>query len=176
MAKQQANFTINAGEVFYNVANKTFLTKRSRENLDGYNPEVLASIAMNGDDEDLNQIKYSFLSAIGNLKTRLAEYTQGTTGATIVTKSGNEVSLDTGVFPNTVKIMVEMPGNYDTSLIEAVGIQAYNYCVNTCCGDWFAITSPNDATNYYSTASNNLDEIRLTVNRRKRPTRSNFTS
>lgn len=175
MAKQTASFTIGAGEVFYNVANKTFLTKRSRENVEGYSPEVLSSMAMNGDDEDLNQIKYSFISAIGNLKTRIAEYTQGTTGATVVTKDGNEVTLDNEVFPNKVKIMLEMPGNYDTALVESISLQAYNYCVNMCCGDWFAITSPNDATNYYTMASGNLDEIRLTVNRRKRPSRETYT-
>lgn len=171
--KQNKSFKIVGGEVFYDVANKTFLTKRSREALQGYSPEMLASMAVNGDDEDLNQIKYSYLSAIANLQVALSEY---------LNEDSDIATKVVGAIDNEAKIMdcydvvfdLEMPSNYNMDLVDAISLQAFSYCTNKCCGDWFKITSPTDAENHYAMATACLDNIRVTLNRRKRPSRSTY--
>lgn len=172
--KQNKTFKIVGGEVFYDVANKTFLTKRSREALSGYSPEMLSSMAVNGDDEDLNQIKYSYLSAIANLQVALSEYlledSMNTTK--VVGAAENEAKL---LESYDVTFELEMPSNYNMQHIDAISLQAYNYCTNKCCGDWFKITSPTDSENHYAMAAACLDNIRVALNRRKRPNRNRYT-
>lgn len=175
--KQKICFKIVGGEAFYDIANKTFLTKRSREALSGYSPEMLASMAVNGDDEDLNQIKNSYLSAVANLQVALSEYIyEGSESATKITDKDNSAHLLDEISKYDITFELEFPSNYNTGLIDSISWQAYNYCVNKSCGDWFKITSPNDADNYYTLASTNLDNIRVAINRRKRPNRKSYLS
>lgn len=161
MAKKTIIITEHISELMYDIQNKTYLTGRSRYT--GANHEEVANMQAN---EDANQIIRSIGNAFSYLKTKLAEFLseEGTTA------NNTQISVESDLVLTLV-----LPSNYNQATIDSVSVSVHKYIVNTAIGDWFAITNKNDAADYVTMATNNLEEIREAINKRVRPVRKVVT-
>lgn len=153
--------TLYKSEIIYDVKNKTFLTGKSREN--GNNYEQVANMQANDEDDNENQLLRSIGNAFDTLKAKLSSYVSGT-GTTasniLLTAEGN------------LEISLEMPDNFNQGVIDSVKSAIDKYIVNSVLFDWFTITKPDEAQTYFELAKNNVEELRESLNKRIRPTRT----
>lgn len=164
MAKKTIIITEHISELMYDIQNKTYLTGRSRYT--GTNHEEVANMQANEDDENANQIIRSIGNAFSYLKTKLAEFLleEGTTA------NNTQISVESDLV-----LTLMLPSNYNQATTDSVSVAVHKYIVNTAIGDWFAITNKNDAADYVTMATNNLEEIREAINKRVRPVRKTVT-
>ena len=160
MAKKTLTITEYMSELIYDIQNKTYLTGRSRQT--GSNHEEVANMQANDDDENANQIFRSIGNAFAELKTKLSEYLveDGTTR--------NNALINT---ESNLTITLQMPSNYNQTTRDTISAAIHQYIVNSSIGDWFTITNKNDAADYVTLATANLEQIREAINKRVRPTR-----
>lgn len=160
MAKKTLTITEYMSELIYDIQNKTYLTGRSRQT--GSNHEEVANMQANDDDENANQIFRSIGNAFAELKTKLSEYLveDGTTS--------NNALINT---ESNITITLQMPSNYNQTTRDTISTAIHQYIVNSSIGDWFTITNKNDAADYVTLATANLEQIREAINKRVRPTR-----
>ena len=162
MAKKVIAITLYMSELIYDVQNKTYLTGRSRQT--GTNHEEVANMQANDDDENLNQIMRSIGNAFANLKTKLSEY---------INESGTSTNDKQLSSTGNLTLSLNMPPNYNNASNDTISTALHQYLVNSAIGDWFTITNKNDASDYITLASANLEQLREAVNKRMRPTRTN---
>ena len=161
MAKKVISITLYMSELIYDVQNKTYLTGRSRQT--GTNHEEVANMQANDDDENSNQIMRSIGNAFANLKTKLSEY---------INESGTSTNDKQISNTGNLTLSLEMPHNYNNASNDTISTAVHQYLVNSAIGDWFTITNKNDASDYITLASANLEQLREAVNKRVRPTRT----
>ena len=161
MAKKVISITLYMSELIYDVQNKTYLTGRSRQT--GTNHEEVANMQANDDDENSNQIMRSIGNAFANLKTKLSEY---------INESGTSTNDKQISNTGNLTLSLEMPPNYNNASNDTISTAVHQYLVNSAIGDWFTITNKNDASDYITLASANLEQLRDAVNKRVRPTRT----
>lgn len=159
MARKEITITLHVSEMTYEVANKTYLTGRSR--YDGQNHERVANMQASEDEENENQIIRSLQSAYAQLKTKLSEYLAA--GGT----TANNVLMNA----KTITVKLLMPSNYNQATVDTIADAMHQYMVNIAVGQWFVITNKEDANEYVSMAAVNLETIREALNKRVRPVR-----
>lgn len=145
----------------YDILNKTYLTGEARRSVEGYTPELIASIKASEDDEQLDQIKFSIKEAIASLKSLLSEYI-----ITDVSDSSNE-----GLDYSDVVIELLMPSNFNASSLDAISRLCHRYITCKAAADWFSITSPREADQYKASIPEVLAELRNSISKRRRPVR-----
>lgn len=164
MAKS-LSITLYMSELIYDFQNKAYLTGRARR--PGTDSETASNIQASDDDEDLNQALRSIQSAYGSLLTELAEALHGDK----TTTSTNQLTTTSA----NISISLKMPGNYVLGIREALTAGMHSYIVNMALGEWFLITSKEDAKAYFDLAAAAAKSIHEAINRRERPTRKSVT-
>lgn len=161
MARKSITITLYMSELIYDVQNKTYLTGRSRDN--GNNHEEVANMQANDDDENANQVLRSLGNAFGTLKTKLSEYLveAGTTANDALISSSTNLT-----------VALTMPSNFNQATNDTITTALHQYMVNMAVADWFIITNKADATDYVNKAVANLQQVRESINKRVRPTRT----
>lgn len=147
----------------YDILNKTYLTGEARKSVEGYTPELIASIKASNDDEQLDQIKFSIKEAIASLKSLMSEY---------VSDDAKE-SSNGGLDYSDVTLTLIMPSNFNTASLESISRLCHRYITCKAVGDWFSITSPREAESYRASIPEVLAELRNSISKRKRPERPN---
>lgn len=160
MAKKTVSITLHMSEVIYDVQNKTYLTGRSR--YAGNNPEEVANMQNNDDEENKNEVLRSIGNAFATLKTKLSEYIneEKTSASNALIKEGVDLV-----------VALTMPSNYNTATVDTVAAAMHQYLLNSAIAAWFTITDKNDASDYVTLAAANIEQIREAINKRVRPTR-----
>lgn len=165
MAKKSLTVTLYLSELLYDIQNKTYLTGRSRSTGDNY--QAVANMQANEDEENENQILRSLSNAFAALRIQLSEY--------ISQAEVFNISNALMQKSNNIQLTLSMPSNFDNSAVDLVSSALHQYLVNVAIGDWFAITNRDDATIYISRAASNVEELKVAIGKRVRPTRnSNF--
>lgn len=152
--------TIDINEIIYDVQNKTYLTGKSRAT--GTNHQQVAQMMANEDEENANQIRRSIHTAIGEIRTRLAEY--------------HEISLNsaTNLYDDktdTVTLACTFPANFNSAALEGVLGAVHQYIVARAVAEWFTITDKSDAADYEKAATRALETLAEGVSKRRRPVR-----
>lgn len=160
MAKKNLSITLHVSELIYDLQNKTYLTGRSR--FIGTNPEEVANMQANEDEENENQLLRSIGNAFAYLKTRLSEYIEesATTASNLLLTKDKDLTL-----------VLVLPSNVNQATADTISSSAHQYIVNLAMGDWFTITNKADAGDYIAKADMNLQELREAINKRVRPQR-----
>ena len=141
------------------------MTGRSRSTGDNY--QAVANMQANEDEENENQILRSLSNAFAALRIQLSEY--------ISQAEVFNISNALMQKSNNIQLTLSMPSNFDNSAVDLVSSALHQYLVNVAIGDWFAITNRDDATIYISRAAANVEELKVAIGKRVRPTRnSNF--
>lgn len=153
--------TLQMSEIIFDIQNKTYLTGRSRS--ESMTAEQIAAMQANDEEDNLDQIRRSIISAVGVLRTSLGEYLENgsTAGENELPSSGGTVDFD-----------LVMPSNYNSSSLNAVVAAAHDFIVSRSVADWFLITNKADAEEYLTIAKRALSEITNAVNKRRRPQRA----
>ena len=159
--KQSVSIQLNMSELIYDIQNKTYLTGRSVNN--GGNNSHVANMQANDDEENAAQILRSITMANSVLRNRLAEYIDSKE-----TMSTNE-SLTAN---DNLSFSLNMPSNFNASVVKAIGEAAHQFIVATAIADWFAITAKGETTDYTSVADAALKVLEESLCKRSRPTRS----
>ena len=152
--------TIKINEIIYDIQNKTYLTGKSRA--DGANHQQVAQMMANEDEENANQIRRSIHTALGEIRTRLAEYHH------------TDISAVSNLYDDTedtVTLQCAFPSNFNTAALAGIAATIHEYVVARAVADWFTITHKADAEDYRKTASLCLDTLAEAVSKRIRPTR-----
>lgn len=152
--------TIDTNEIIYDIQNKTYLTGKSRA--DGTNHQQVAQMMANEDEENANQIRRSIHTALGEIRTRLAEYHQ-TTLETVTNLYDDK--------EETVTLQCAFPSNFNQAALAGVAATIHEYVVARAVADWFTITHKTDAEDYRKTAALCLDSLAEAVSKRVRPIR-----
>ena len=160
MARKTLTITLVMSEILYDIMNKTHLTGRSRET--GNNHEEVANMKANEDEENINQILRSIGNAFTNLKTKVSEYLEdeGTTANNILIDAETNLTL-----------ALSMPSNYNEATKETLSSAMHRSLVNSSIAEWFTITNKNDAADYVSLRTADIETIREAINKRTRPKR-----
>lgn len=161
MARKNLIVTLKMSELLYEVRNKTWLTGQSRQN--GQNFEEVANMQNNEDEEHVNQVLRSIGNAFSTLKVRLSEYIDSSQ------TTANDIQL-TGLTDLSVSLV--LPSNYNQATADAIALAMHQYIVNTAIAEWFTITNKTDAADYLTLAGANITQIRESVSKRVRPTRT----
>lgn len=161
MARKTLTITLVMSEILYDIMNKTHLTGRSRET--GNNHEEVANMKANEDEENINQILRSIGNAFTNLKTKVSEYLEdeGTTANNILIDAETNLTL-----------ALSMPSNYNEATKETLSSAMHRFLVNSSIAEWFTITNKNDAADYVSLSTADIETIREAINKRTRPKRT----
>lgn len=161
MARKTLTITLVMSEILYDIMNKTHLTGRSRET--GNNHEEVANMKANEDEENINQILRSIGNAFTNLKTKVSEYLEdkGTTANNILIDAETNLTL-----------ALSMPSNYNEATKETLASAMHRFLVNSSIAEWFTITNKNDAADYVSLSTADIETIREAINKRTRPQRT----
>lgn len=162
MNKSTITVTLYMSELIYDVQNKTYLTGRSRDT--GSNHEEVANMQANDDDENLNQVLRSIQNAYALIKTKLSEYIVSNQST-----SNNEL-IDGEV--EEIVLTLTVPTNFNHATTDSISSALHQYIVNMSVGDWFTITNKNDAADYVTLATANLEQVRESINKRVRPNRT----
>lgn len=165
MARKILTVKLYVSELLYDVKNKTYVTGRSRST--GSNPEEVANMQANDDDESLNQLLRSFGSSFAMLKSRLGEYVDesGTSSDNIQLTDETELTLS-----------LSMPSNYNEGTREAISASMHQYIVDRAVGEWLTMTDKADAKDYFDFAASDLANLRDAINKRVRPVRRSITT
>lgn len=152
---------LHLSEIVYDVQNKTYLTGRSRAG--ATDPERVAAMQANDDEENANQVLRSVGTAMGVLTTRLSDYIESET-----TVGDNELLSSEAV----LRLDLTVPANFNQAAVKGVAEAAHAYVVAAAVADWFTITDKADATEYRQAAERWLAVLVEAVSRRRRPQRT----
>ena len=156
----QITVNIDILELVYDIQNKTYLTGRSRS--DGKNYRQVALMQANNDDENYNQIMRSINNALAKVKAELSEVLTDE-----ITKVDNALLTDT----SAIELTLEMPGNFNSAASGSIVSAIHQYIVAFVTAEWFMITNKADTEDYTRLATSNLDQLRESLCKRRRPTR-----
>lgn len=146
-------------ELVYDVQNKTHLTGRSRDT--GNNPEQVAHMQANDDEENADQVMRSIGNAYSNLVNELSEF---------IENDGN-TGHNTLIGDEDLSVTLSMPSNFNSATNGTLASAMHQYIVNLAISDWFTITNKADAADYAALAAANIAQIRSAANKRTRPVR-----
>lgn len=165
MAKKTIKITLYVGELVFDIQNKTHLTGRSRAT--GENPEEVANMQANDDEENDSEIKRTIGTAFHTLKSKMGEYLVETD-----TVSDNILMEDA----DKLTLTLSMPSNFNEAVTDTIGSLMHEFIVNMAIADWFTITNKQDAADYATRAANDVTLLRETLSKRVRPQRPNTSA
>ncbi len=154
--------TLEVSEMLLDIRNKAYLTGRTREAEDTKAYESASNMQASEDSEDMEQLLRSISTHFAVLKRELAECLdlKGTSASNGIIESTNSLSLG-----------LNMPSNFNLSVVDSIAQNSHAYIVSMSLADWFAITSKSDQQIYLQQAAMNLDNLKRAVRKRQRPQR-----
>ncbi len=164
----EITITQEVKELLYDIENKTHLTAQAREMEGTKNYQVASYIQASDEDSNINQIRRSLTDAFSTLKTTLSEYLneeKTTADNKIYTEIDNNSKLT---------ISLNMPNNYDCSLLDSLSNNIHAYLVSKTIADWFTITDREDADIYNKDVQIRVININMALSKRKRPERPTY--
>lgn len=164
----EITITQEVKELLYDIENKTHLTAQAREMKGTKNYQVASYIQASDEDSTINQIRRSLTDAFSTLKTTLSEYLneeKTTADNKIYTEIDNNSKLT---------ISLNMPNNYDCSLLDSLSNNIHAYLVSKTIADWFTITNREDADIYNKDVQIRVININMALSKRKRPERPTY--
>jgi len=174
-------------EVVAEVLNKSDLTSRSYETGD----TIVAAENMKANTEEysVTQILRSIQNAISSIMVHFSPYEplwgiKTTSGEVTIYESflsgdnylrlyekkndsGQTINID-----NVALYVRDLPSNFDETMVDTIAALVHSYAVNTALYDWFMLTFANAAPAYKTAAESDLANLKMTLNRRRRPKRS----
>ena len=164
MAKTEIKITIKIGELFYDIATKTYLANRTAMSGDKY--EEAADATTDSSEECENELYRSIQSAIAKLRTHLGKYIYNYEEVEEINNSlKNDVkrSIDKGYV-----FVFSMPYNFSVSSIDFISAGLHDYIVNYAIGNWYLKTNADEANAYYKMAEGLLPQIYGAMSKRTR--------
>lgn len=169
MAENKKTLTVTqqVKELVYDIQNKAYLTGQARE-AGGMSYQAASNMQASDDDENSYQIRRSLANAFSSLKSLLGEYLQEdkSTSNNLINK---EIDND-----GELTLAFELPSNYNNSSADALGNGIHSYLVDMTLGDWFSITSKEDAQIYIQHSSLSLENVKRALYKRSRPERPTY--
>ena len=159
-AKKSVTVTIFIDWLLYDIMNETFLRGRTLQNKE--NHKEVASMFASEDEENREKILRSIKRAFAEVQTELGEY---------LNEDGTETDNSHYDGSNDLVLNLTMPSNFNEAATKGVGEAVHAYLANTAIADWYTVTNKPDADQYSLIASRNMEMIRQTVSKRKRPVR-----
>lgn len=170
MAENKKTLTVTqqVKELVYDIQNKAYLTGQAREAEGKKNYEAASNMQASDDEENSYQIRRSLANAFSSLKSLLGEYLSEdkSTSNNLIAK---EID-DNGV----LELAFELPSNYNNASADALGNGIHSYLVDMALGEWFAITSPEDANAYIQHSGVSLENVKRALYKRSRPERPTY--
>lgn len=168
MAKKTLTVTQQVKELVYDIQNKAYLTGQAREAEGKKSYEASSDMQASDDTESVYQIRRSLASAFSSLKSLLGEYLSEdkTTCDNLIPKE-----IDNN---GTLVLAFELPGNYNNASADGLGEGIHAYLVDMALGDWFAITSKEDAEACIARSSISLENVKRALYKRCRPERPTY--
>lgn len=161
MAKKTITITLNKDELLYDIENKAWLTGRSRE--DGTNAAAVSKMQAGDETADRNQMYRCIGNAIATLRGQLAEWLpDNDIISTVDTLDSNYSSY---IFE------LALPANYNTAANSTMTAAMHQYVVNSALAEWYNMTAKEEATDYFTLAAANLQQLKEAIYKRVRPTR-----
>lgn len=158
-AKKIINVTIDMGEIIYDIMNETYLRGRTLQNEQNY--KEVASMYASLDEENRFKIMRSIKRAYSEVKGASSEY---------LSEAVNDV--DNGqIDDDDLKLTFEMPSNYNEAAASSIAESIHAYIVNATVSDWYIVTNTQDAAGYEAMATGSLEQVKMALSRRSRPTR-----
>lgn len=157
---KKITITLYKSEIIYEIQNKAFLTGLSR--LTNDNAPTVATMQVNDQEADMNQIMRSIGNAYAILKTKLSPYMAEIAEKDIDIEISNKLSTVDGNY--TLKLV--MPDNYNHLFTDAATQSLHNYIVNYALADWFLLTNANQAAIYFDRAEAEITAARYAFNSR----------
>lgn len=171
MAENKKTLTVTqqVKELIYDIQNKAYLTGQAREAEGKKTYEAASNMQASDDDENSYQIRRSLANAFSALKSLLGEYLSEnkTTSDNLIAK---QIDND-----GVLELSFKLPSNYNNSSADALGNGIHSYLVDMALGDWFAITSKEDAEAYISHAEVSLENVKRALYKRSRPERPTYS-
>lgn len=169
MAENKKTLTVTqqVKELVYDIQNKAYLTGQAREAA-GKGYQAASNMQASDDDENSYQIRRSIANAFSALKSLLGEYLaeDKDTSDNLI---ADEIDKDT-----VLTLTFELPSNYNSSSADALGNGIHSYLVDMALGDWFAITSPEDASAYIQHSAMSLENVKRALYKRSCPGRPSY--
>lgn len=168
MAENKKTLTVTqqVKELVYDIQNKAYLTGQAREAA-GKSYQVASNMQASDDDENSYQIRRSLANAFSSLKSLLGEYLNEDN-----TTSDNLMDEE---IDNNGKLSLEFCFRLTiTTLRRTLGNGIHSYLVDMALGEWFAITSPEDANAYIQHSGVSLENVKRALYKRSRPERPTY--
>lgn len=159
-AKKPVTVTILIDWLLYDIMNETFLRGRTLQNKD--NHKEVASMFASEDEENREKILRSIKRGFAEVQTELGEY---------LNEDGTETDNSHYDGSEDLILPLTMPSNFNEAATKGVGEAIHAYLANTAISDWYTVTNKPDAEQYAVIAMKNMEMIRQTVSKRKRPMR-----
>ena len=159
-AKKSVTVTIFIDWLLYDIMNETFLRGRTLQNKE--NHKEVASMFASEDEENREKILRSIKRAFAEVQTELGEY---------LNEDGTETDNSHYDGSSDLVLNLTMPSNFNEAATKGVGEAVHAYLANTAIADWYTVTNKPDADQYSVIASRNMEMIRQTASKRKRPVR-----
>lgn len=164
MAKTEIRITIKVGELFYDIATKTYLASRTAMSGDKY--EEAADAATDKSEECENELYRSIQSAVAKLRVHLGKYIYGYGEANEI---NNILKNDVGRTEEKGYVFVfSVPYNFSVASIDFISTSLHDYIVNYAIGSWYLKTNADEASAYYKMAEGLLPQIYEAMSKRTR--------
>ena len=164
MAKKEIKLTIKVGEVFYDIANKTYLAGRTAMEGDKY--KEAADAVTDNSAECENELYRNIQSCIGLLCVHLGKYIKAYNKAEDVSNVLKNNLLKTG--EKGYVLVFSVPNNFNHSSVDFIATSIHDYIVNYCIGNWYLKTNKEEADSYYKMANSLLPLIYEAMSKRVR--------
>lgn len=152
--------TITKSTVLKDVSDHTWYTGRSKRKED--NAEDVSNIQVGADESDVlfRFFQQAYSNVLAPLSTVIVRPT------TEVLTGDSEASI-----PENIVFNLAMNDMWDQSQLPVLSQNIHQHFVNWILGDWYTISSPEDASICYTKAQNNLEAIKSVIGKRTSPVR-----
>lgn len=169
MAKKKIKVTIVVEDVMFDILNTTHRAGLAFESANDAGYETAAQMIASLDDEDVMQIRRSISAAASRIKTEFGEYLNEN-AEEVNNRIANEVMKDDG----EIVYNFLLPGNFNSSAVQAMVASMHEYIVSSAVNDWFTITNPTAVKTYQDCMTTALDNAKRALYKRSRPVRPTY--
>lgn len=165
MAKKEIIIKLDTRELLYDAQNKTHLVMKSRE-AQGTDGVAASSLQADGAGADDYQLRRGISEAYHMMLRAISEWLDP--GRMETATDGVDGTVATG---GTLRVVLELPMNYDPSATRGIAAGMHSYIVETALYEWFKLVSPTEADAHAPAAAAGLSAVLSGLTRRTRPAR-----
>ena len=165
MSKKRISVTIQTKEVRYAIMKKTHATARVLQAAVKVNYELSSEMKSSEDEGILYDLNRAICLAIAGVKVELCEYLNAESTATDNLIDGD---VEAG---NAVVLSFDMPSNFDSASVPALGKGIHEYVVCLSCYSWYRDRYPDIAEACKADGEAALLKAKRALYKRLRPSR-----